>query len=355
MNQQIAEISHWIEHLKCTGELAVNDKWYVSALAGDASCRQYFRLTVEQPADTSYIVVASPKTRIDNDVFIRLSKAWGACGVPVPEVLAVASDQGFMLIEDFGNVHVYNILTDHLSDDCSNQPLQDLSLHLKALGELHKIRQLPMDSLPIFDDAFLLREMKLFDIWMVQKQLSLASYSGLEDVYRLLIDNALAQPQVTMHRDYHSRNLLLVENNLKVIDFQDAVQGPLTYDLVSLLRDCYFELQPDQIDLLRNQYFEQWKREQTLSATAFENYQDIDSLQFKRWFDLMGLQRHLKVLGLFVRLWVEEGKPRYLSDIRRVFSYVAGVAYEYEELRPFAQWLSAEVEPALLTQSWYTE
>ncbi len=331
--QQVSKLKEWLELLIVNQEITIQGSWSLEPLQGDASCRRYFRLL---NAQSNMIVVVSPIARIDNDIFISRARQWRSAGVYVPQIFAVDSAQGFMLIEDFGSVHLFDLL--HKS--------ADNGLYLQAISELIKIQQIVSDKLPLFDREFLLREMTLFDTWLVQYQLQQTSPNCLNQVYRVLIENSLQQPQVTMHRDYHSRNLLLVAGDLAVIDFQDAVQGPLAYDLASLLRDCYWQLSDQQIDDLIDAYLQQLE---SAAVTPLH----IEKQQFVRWFDLIGMQRHLKVLGLFIRLGVEEGKSSYLHDLPRVFAYVLKIAGRYPEFSEFYQWLRSDIQPALQLQPWY--
>ena len=331
--QQVSEIKQWLEILITNRKISIEGQWRLQPLQGDASCRCYYRL---QDAVSSRIVVASPVARIDNNIFVSMAGEWRSAAVNVPQIFAVDSDKGFMLIEDFGTTHLYDLLHQGV----------DEKFYAQAIDELLKIQQVASDELPLFDREFLLREMKLFDTWLVQYQLQQISPDCLAQVYSVLVENSLQQPQVTMHRDYHSRNLLLLEGKIAVIDFQDAVKGPLAYDLASLLRDCYLQLSDQQIEDLIDVYLQQ------LADTAIAPLH-IERQQFVRWFDLIGMQRHMKVLGLFIRLGVEEGKSSYLHDLPRVFAYVLKIAAKYPEFSEFHQWLTADIQPALQLQLWY--
>lgn len=331
--QQLLDIKKWIECLINSNKEPFEAPWNIQTLRGDASCRCYFRLNLPS---LSMIIVASPLQKIDNTVFINIARHWSDFSVKVPQVYQIESKSGFMLIEDFGEQHLYDVVArDYIAD-----------LYELALDQLQLIQQVPDAHLPSFDRPFLLREMTLFDTWLVQYQLNLAPPPSLLIVYEVLIENSLEQPQVTMHRDFHSRNLLLVDEKIAVIDFQDAVKGPLAYDLVSLLKDCYITLNPEQIESLISVYLQRLN-----SSSLLNSY--IDKQQFFKWFDLIGMQRHLKVLGLFVRLGVEEGKSTYLKYISRVFSYVLAVAAKYTEFAEFHVWLKETLQPELQKQSWY--
>lgn len=343
--QQLCRIEHWLDTLIKTKKLKCKSVESLTPLKGDASSRSYFRLVLSPAISGSetdilnFIVVVSPTDKIDNSVFTHLAEHWQSFDVKTPLIYFSDTDLGFMLIEDFGSVHLFDQLTVKI----------DLLLYQKAITELLKIQSIPATALPVFDHAFLLREMNLFKQWMVEYQLSLEAPSLVDDAFQILIDSALSQPAVTMHRDYHSRNLLICDDEaLGVIDFQDAVKGPISYDLVSLLKDCYFTLPQPTQDQSIDFYLQQL-------AIAHPHLAINNKAQFMRWFDLMGMQRHLKVLGLFIRLGVEEGKRGYLKDLPRVFSYVLKVAQKYPDLNPFHQWLVKDVEPQLIQQTWYKE
>lgn len=327
------KLNNWVESLINERKLSLGHSWEILPMQGDASCRQYFRL---ESTGFCSIIVVSPQERIDNNIFISIAKSWKRQGINVPEVFHVDEKNGYMMLEDFGSVHLY---------DCS-KPSINMERYRQAIRQLHKIQAASTQGLVVFDQRFLQRELQIFDTWMVQHQLALVKPSLLDNVYALLIQNSLEQPQVTMHRDFHSRNLLISDQGLGVIDFQDAVCGPLAYDLVSLLKDCYLRLSDEQINLLINEYLRVLNHSELLQ-------QPIAKSDFVRWFDLIGLQRHLKVLGLFIRLAMDEGKKSYLADIPRVLNYVLKVSKKYPELREFDRWLTQTMMPVVHKQSWY--
>ncbi|MGB1239929.1 MAG: aminoglycoside phosphotransferase family protein, partial [Pseudomonadales bacterium] len=296
-------------------------------LKGDASCRHYFRLTTES---TNFILVFSPPQLIDNQAFVHLASEWAMFGVNLPEVIAADIERGYFLLSDLGQCHLY----DKALKNSAHQEYR------QALDQLLLLQEIPTAQLSPFDESFLRREMLLFEHYLIEGELSLSPYSAMESVYQLLISNALEQPQVAMHRDYHSKNLMLDDNRVWIIDFQDAVVGPISYDIVSLLKDCYLDLGNEEQTLLIDYYLERTGR-------------DINAEQFKRWYDLMGMQRHLKVLGLFIRLWREQGKDGYLRHMRRIFAYVVEVSGDYRELHGFSVWLKEVVAPVLTDKDWY--
>jgi aminoglycoside/choline kinase family phosphotransferase len=201
----------------------------------------------------------------------------------------------------------------------------------------------PADELPHYDEALLRREMALFHDWFLGTHLGLELSAGeqqlLEDTFTLLVASALEQPQVFVHRDYHSRNLMVAEHNPGILDFQDAVRGPVTYDLVSLLRDCYIAWPREQV--------EEWVQGYHDIALDHGIIRAPKSAQFLRWFDLMGVQRHLKAIGIFARLNHRDGKPGYLDDIPRTLAYVEEVSARYPELEGFAEFVRTRVRPAM--------
>lgn len=331
--QQLFDIRQWVDSLVVEKKIFIKEPWHIQILQGDASCRIYFRLI---GGEDSYILVASPIDRIDNRLFVNIAKKWRAEGVNVPRVYHIDALLGFMLIEDFGEMHLFDLL--------NKQP--DIALYKKAIMQMVVIQQTPHTDLGVFDRGFLLREMQLFDAWFLKYQLGIQTPDLLSQVYEVLIDNALSQPQTTMHRDFHSRNLLWFDDQVAVIDFQDAMRGPLAYDLVSLLKDCYLSLSQESIDSLIDYYLLQ---ENTNASFDFK----IDREKFVKWFDLLGMQRHLKVLGLFIRLAAQEAKPRYLEELPRVFNYLVDSAAKYSEFDDFHAWLVKSLQPSLKQQSWF--
>jgi aminoglycoside/choline kinase family phosphotransferase len=219
-------------------------------------------------------------------------------------------------------------------------------LAMKALVEIQAINPDPNYTLPPYDLELLQREMALFPDWLLEKKLALTlsaqERTMLMESFTLLAQSALAQPQVPVHRDYHARNLMVLNNDtLGVIDFQDAVFGPVTYDLVSLLRDCYIVWPDEKVEQWCQQYYA------LLQTQGSLNY---DWVQFKTWFDLMGLQRHLKAAGIFARLSLRDGKHGYLDDIPRTVDYLIRVSKGYPSLQAFHSFLTTNVQPLVRTK-----
>jgi hypothetical protein len=309
-------------------------------VSGDASFRRYFRINYnENGVQKHWIAVDAPPEHENSRQFVDIANVWSAAGVKVPTVFAFDEAQGFMLLEDFGDVLLHPELTADAAD----------GLYKSAIDSLIELQQLAKtDNIPEYDRELLDREMALFPDWLCEKHLGLVLSSDdkvmLTETFDRLANSALAQPQVIVHRDYHSRNLMVCQANpprhnedfIGIIDFQDAVYGPLTYDLVSLLKDCYI----------------QWPRAQVLAWLSYFNENSglmakISEDQLIRDFDLMGMQRHLKAAGIFPRLSIRDGKHGYLNDVPRTCEYIVQTARLYPEFAPFSAWLEAVFLPAL--------
>lgn len=311
----------------------------LETVSGDASFRRYFRL---RGLGKSWILVDAPPDKEDNPRFIRIAEQWRHQQVAVPQVLAADIDQGFMLLEDFGDHLLWAALHDPAATD-----KQILALYRQAIEQLVQLQGVSCRQLPAYDEACLQREMELFRDWLCGQQLQLAltaaEHCMLDRVFDLLARQALAQPIVTVHRDYHSRNLMLKpDGGLGIIDFQDALAGPSTYDLVSLVRDCYVRWPQALVDELMAYYWE--------LARPFGYYLG-DWEQCVRDVDWMGLQRHLKAAGIFARLNLRDHKPTYLADIPNTCQYLVDIARRYDELSDFSLWLNQRLMPALVQLS----
>lgn len=306
----------------------------LTPVAGDASFRRYFR--VESP-EGSAIVMDAPPSHEDCRPFVAIARHWRGHGVAVPALIHEDLDQGFLMLEDFGD----ELLLAHLGDQNADE------LYQGAMAELCRIQQVP-DSpdypLPPYDTILLDREMALFPDWLITRQLgitlSVQDQAMLDTAFAFLRESALAQPEVTVHRDYHSRNLLVRPgtNGPGVLDFQDAVKGPVTYDLVSLLKDCYIRWP----EAKRGLWIEHYRK---LSRTA--GLHNAESDTFRQWFELMGMQRHLKAAGIFARLAIRDGKTRYLDDVPRTVGYLVEASGRQPALRHLHGWLQEVVVPAL--------
>lgn len=314
----------------------------LSVVAGDASNRRYFRLTA---AAHSYVVVEAPPATEKNEAFLHVGALLDAAGVKVPAVLGVDLERGFLLLEDLGDRVLLPALDARSVDDH----------YRRAFDVLVKMAAVKVESTGLgqYDRALLGEELGRFQEWFVQGLLGYSMNTQeqalLDDFFERLIGSALEQPHVLVHRDFHSRNLMLVDaESLAVIDFQDAVVGPVTYDLASLLRDCYIQWSPEQVRGWARCYRELLCSQSLLAHT--------DEAIFLRWFDWMGLQRHIKVLGTFARLYLRDDKPAYLDDLPLVVHYIQDIVAQYADEEPafaaFGAWFSRCLSPLIATQSW---
>jgi hypothetical protein len=308
----------------------------LESASSDASFRSYWRVT---EAATPYIVMDAPPEREALSPWLEIAELLRAADVRAPKVVASDRAAGFVLMEDLGKRHYLDVLRPEHAD----------VLYLRAMQAIERMQvgidPVRMASLPLpdYDEARLAAEMDLFEPWFLGRHLgkkfdaeAAALWHALKQT---LIASAREQPQVFVHRDFHSRNLLVLGNpanladdafDVGVIDFQDAVRGPITYDLVSLLKDCYIAWPKSKVQAWCEQYRHRLNR---LKLT------DVGPTRFRRWFDWIGLQRHLKVLGIFARLNYRDGKSRYLADLPLVLSYTLETLAAYGELAPFGEWL----------------
>ncbi len=284
--------------------------------SSDASFRRYFRVF---KGEESLIVMDAPPEREPMGPFLEHARILRALGLNAPEVLEADVAQGFALLSDLGETTYLKALSREDPERLYGDALSALAV-LQALG--------PREGPPLYSEGLLLEEMQLFRDWYLKRHLGLELGEGMREVLdetcALLVENALEQPQVYVHRDYHSRNLMLARPNPGILDFQDAVVGPVTYDLVSLLRDCYIRWPEERIA--------DWAKGYHALALQMGILREEDEARFLRWFDLMGVQRHLKATGIFARLWHRDRKPGYLKDIPRTLGYVEAVSARYPEL-----------------------
>ena len=318
---RLTELHQWLASLAAP-QLTVTSLRPASA---DASFRRYFR--VDGADGASYIAMDAPPPQEDVRPFVRVAGVLAETGVSVPGILAQDVDRGFLLLTDLGSTTYLQLLN----------PDNAHKLYMDAIEALvlMQARSQP-DVLPEYDRALLLRELKLFPEWYVGRHLGVTmtekQAAALDKIFDLLLANNLAQPQVYVHRDYHSRNLMVLpKGNPGILDFQDAVYGPITYDLVSLLRDAYVQWDEEIVLDWTIRYWEHARR------AGLPVNPDIDA--FYRDFEWMGLQRHLKVLGIFARLYHRDGKDGYLKDMPLVMEYTRKVAHRYKELAPLVRLL----------------
>jgi len=292
--------------------------------SADASFRRYWRATLED--GRTYVVMDAPPEREDCRPFVRVAGMLHAAGLNAPRVLAQDLDHGFLLLTDLGTRTYLEELN----------PTNAAALFADATDALLRWQLASRPGeLPPYDEALLRREMSLFPEWYVarhlKKELSGEQKTSLEKVFALLVQSALAQPAVYVHRDYMPRNLMVCEPNPGVLDFQDAVLGPITYDMVSLVRDAFISWNEEQVLDWSARYWEKAKRAGLPVAADFA--------EFWRGFEWMGLQRHLKVLGIFARINYRDGKPKYLADTPRFLGYARATAQRYAALSPLLRLL----------------
>ncbi len=328
MDQRFEQLKVWVEEV-----LGIADADLRPA-SSDASFRRYFRV---QHGQKSFVIMDAPPDKEDCGPFIKISAAMASFDLNVPKVLAQDLRQGFLLLTDLGCEQYLQALDDDSVD----------ALYADAVTALVRLQVRAVDSevvLPVYDVGLLMAEMNLFKDWLLLQQLGIdlndEQADALENVFAWLAQQALAQPQVWVHRDYHSRNLMRTEvDNPGLLDFQDAVLGPLTYDLVSLLKDCYISWPRQRVEVWLADYHRQIQS----AGLAV----DVDYEQLLVWFDCMGVQRHLKAAGIFARLNIRDDKPGYLPDIPRTLAYVSDVAKRHPELAFLAALLGSEVLPQL--------
>ena len=307
----------------------------LSRASVDAGFRSYWRS--EGTAD-SVIVMDSPPDREDVRPWLRIRDLLEAGGVRVPRVLARDVGRGFLLLEDLGTRTLLQVIDDGNADALFDAAIDQL-LELQAIT--------PPADLPAYDEAMLARELRLFDEWFLGRHLGIALECGalesLELVYQRLIDAALAQPRVLVHRDFMPRNLMPLGGDaaadcLAVLDFQDAVAGPVAYDVLCLFKDAFISWPQARIDGWLERYH----------ARALAAGLPLPPLaRFRRDVDWIGVQRHLKVIGIFARLHHRDGKSKYLADVPRFFAYLDAVLPRYPELAPLRELIAARVRPLL--------
>jgi aminoglycoside/choline kinase family phosphotransferase len=293
--------------------------------SADASFRRYFR--VRAPGG-SLIVMDAPPEHEDCRPFVRVARLLAEAGVHVPLVIAEDLEQGFLLLSDLGTTSYLQALKNDTADELFRDAIEALLRWQLASRP---------NTLPPYDEALLMREMKLFPEWYLQRHLGLttnpAQQQALDAVFALILNNNLAQSAVYVHRDYMPRNLMVCEPNPGVLDFQDAVYGPITYDVASLFRDAFVSWDEERVLDWTARY---WEKARRAGLPV-----DSDFGSFYRDFEWMGLQRHLKVLGIFARLHYRDGKRGYLEDAPRFVGYVRAVADRYDPLRPLLTLLDA--------------
>ncbi|KAE9642467.1 aminoglycoside phosphotransferase [Pseudomonas sp. PB103] len=288
----------------------------LTAASSDASFRRYFRW---EGAGRSFVVMDAPPPQENCKPFVDIAFLLAKSGINVPKIYAEDLERGFLLLNDLGNKTYLDVIDGENAD----------ALFDDAMKALLAFQQLPMVApLPSYDVALLRRELELFPEWYVKRELGVEFNSTQQQQWQrisdLLIDSALAQPKVLVHRDYMPRNLMLSEPNPGVLDFQDAVYGPVTYDVTCLFKDAFLSWPEERVRGWLENY---WQQASALNIPVHPDFED-----FLRASDLMGVQRHLKVIGIFARICHRDGKPRYLADVPRFFSYIEAVIARRPEL-----------------------
>jgi len=297
----------------------------LTAASSDASFRRYFRW---EGGDRSFIVMDAPPPQENCKPFVDIAFLLAKSGINVPKIYAEDLERGFLLLNDLGNKTYLDVIDSENADD----------LFSDALQALLAFQQLPMVApLPSYDVALLRRELELFPEWYVKRELGVEFDSAQQALWQqvsdLLIDSALAQPKVLVHRDYMPRNLMLSEPNPGVLDFQDAVYGPVTYDVTCLFKDAFLSWPEERVRGWLEHY---WQQAGALGIPVQPDLED-----FLRASDLMGVQRHLKVIGIFARICHRDGKPRYLGDVPRFYAYIEAVVARRPELSGLAELLGS--------------
>ena len=323
MSQRITLLENWLK-----SDCGLTD-FTLEAASEDASFRRYFRVRLAD--GHTRIVMDAPPDKEDCAPFVDIAQRLQAAGVHAPQIHVYDLEQGFLLLEDLGGRSYLDVLDDESVE----------RLYGDALAALMSMQAcIDPAGLPEYDEELLQKEMALFPEWLLQKHLELelseTEQAMLEESFAKLTSAALEQPRVFVHRDYHSRNLMAdTVQPPGIIDFQDAVQGPVTYDLVSLLRDCYIRWPIARVDEWAWGYYQLSVQSGVL--------QDKHESHFMRWFDLMGAQRHLKATGIFARLAHRDGKQGYLADVPRTLGYIVEIAERREELHSLAAFIQEKV------------
>jgi aminoglycoside/choline kinase family phosphotransferase len=330
----------WLETVRTSWSLLPETLRPASA---DASFRRYLR--IDDSAGRSHILMDAPPDKEDCHPFVRVAGLMAEAGLLVPRVLAWDPAQGFMLLDDLGQHTMMEVITP--ADPAANQPL-----YLRAIDALVRWQRASRPGvLPPYDEALLLRELQLFPDWYLARHRGVAVEGSVRDTldatFQLIVQRNLASPMVYVHRDFMPRNLMIPsqadESRLGVLDFQDAVHGPITYDIASLMRDAFLSWDEDMVLDITVRY---WQAARKAGLPV-----DPDFGEFWRAVEWMGLQRHLKVAGIFARLTLRDGKPKYLADAPRFIAYIRATARRYRELAPLLK-LIDQVEGNQATEAY---
>lgn len=316
----------------------------LKGLDGDAGFRCYYRIDTLGPAGEKLIAVFAPPAIEKNHEFVNIANYLLSNGMRVPKVYFTDFEYGFMLLEDLGPTLLFDVLSSQNVDGHYGQ----------AIEQLIKIQAAPVEPyFDQYDESNLSQELELFRQWFVPE---LLAYDLTEDdnevldsFFNVLLSSAAEQPQAFVLRDFHSRNIIVgQDHSLGFIDFQDGLWGPISYDLVSLLRDCYVHWPDSKVQEWVGQYFHRAQETGLIEA-------GVSHEKFQQWFDFMGLQRHIKVLGIFARLNLRDGKDGYLKDLPLVIRYTLEVAQQYDQCNEFVTWFKTKLLPRVETQHWYSD
>jgi aminoglycoside/choline kinase family phosphotransferase len=324
LDERLAKLDTWLR------EVLKMSAFELSKASEDASFRQYFRLT---SSDSTLIIMDAPPDKEDVATFINIAKSLSNAGLHAPNILHENIADGFLVLEDLGDTLYLDILDDESADGLYEGAIDAILVMQSKINT---------SGLPVFSETLLFDEMQLFSDWLLERHLKIsltaAEQNMVREAFQYLAANCLQQPQVFVHRDFHSRNLMYSNNNPGIIDFQDAVLGPLTYDLVSLLKDCYIKWPSDRIHDWLAYYLSGLNR-------SVEN--PIEFQQLNDWFNLTGVQRHLKASGIFARLSLRDGKHGFLKDIPRTLCYITDLRGNYNQLDPLINMIEEKVLPKL--------
>ena len=303
----------------------------LTAITGDASFRRYYRLN---SANKHFIVMDSDPQKVNNAPYIAFNKIFTEQGFLLPTIIASDEQQGFFILSDLGCTHLADMLGD-VNRVEHYQQLISLSAQWAKTPAVAEMQA--------YNNDFIALELGIFSEWLVAGFTGIAPSAQQQKMWqascRLLTDAMLAQPMVTVHRDFHSRNIMNAEGKWAIIDYQDAVRGPLCYDLVSLLRDCYFKLPHSELTHLLKFAYDEFAQQGLVIGVTFD--------EFKYWFDLTGLQRHLKAAGIFCRLYLRDNKHGYLDNILPTLNYITEVAANYPELAALGVWVKNTLIPSV--------
>ncbi|CAA6815502.1 MAG: COG3178: Predicted phosphotransferase related to Ser/Thr protein kinases [uncultured Sulfurovum sp.] len=302
---------------KWIADLGYKD-YTLTVITADASSRQYYRLSV---GEESFVIMDSSADKDSMYPFIDISVRLLKAKVEVPRIISQNIKEGFLLLSDLGSQHLADMLS----------PMSVELLYMKGISEIVKMQEIDTTGMDVYDKTFLMSEMNLMEEWYLRQHKSIflsdKGLKNLENILEIIADEVLAQPQnIFVHRDFHSRNIMLESGKLALIDYQDAMSGALTYDLVSLLKDVYVEFDAKKMEEL------------ALEFKALKGL-DVSDEEFLRWFDFMALQRHIKILGIFSRLNIRDAKSSYLKDIPLTLKYVLEVCEKYDVLAPLGELL----------------